>query len=164
MRELDNYANGKIYRIVCSITKKVYIGSTAEINLNNRLRSHAISYTKYLKTGGHYLSSFDVLEHNAYTIEQIEEYPCESRQELCAREGELQLLFRCVNKNFAGRNAKSYYKDNQERIIESSKQYKLKHSEKYNALITCACCNHTYKFSNKYYHKKSKKHLRQETY
>ena len=36
MRELNNYMNGKIYRIVCAESRKVYIGSTAEEDLNNR--------------------------------------------------------------------------------------------------------------------------------
>ena len=112
MRELNNYMNGKIYRIVCAETRKVYIGSTAEEDLNNRLRSHVIAYNKYKNNGGQYVSSYEVLENDCYTIELLEEYPCDSRQELCIREGELQFLYRCVNKNQAGRNKKAYYKDN----------------------------------------------------
>ena len=43
-----NYANGKIYRIVCNTTGKQYIGSTTR-PLSERLNGHKKDLDKYLK-------------------------------------------------------------------------------------------------------------------
>ena len=37
---MNKYQNAKIYKIVCNITNKIYIGSTCEPKLSRRLAGH----------------------------------------------------------------------------------------------------------------------------
>ena len=46
-------------------------------------------------------------------MERIENYPCNSRQEVTRREGWRQRNNECVNHNIAGRTQKEYREDNQ---------------------------------------------------
>lgn len=161
MRKLNNLDNGKIYRIVCGVTKKVYIGSTSEPDLLSRLKTHENSYNRYKKHGGTMLSSYEILKNDNYNIELIEDYPCESNRELHIREGELQLLYRCINKNRAGRDSVGYYKDNREVVLNNVKRYQLENKEKISQqrsrVITCECgCS--FKYCSRTTHRKSKKH------
>lgn len=162
MRELNQLSNGKIYRIICNTTNKVYIGSTCEVELNNRLSAHVNSYNRYKKHGGSLLSSYQIIEHGDYKIELIEEFPCESRKELCKREGELIQLYRCININIAGRGSKEYYKNNKSRLIAGVKSYQQANQEKIrvknNKLIQCEC-GKIIKYGCLYSHHKSKNHL-----
>ena len=43
---MPDYSKGKIYRIVCNTTGKVYIGSTSQDYLSQRLRKHVEEYKK----------------------------------------------------------------------------------------------------------------------
>ena len=81
-----NYQLGKIYKIDCNVTGKVYIGSTCEPTLARRLAGHVGNYKRYLKGTYSYVSSFEVLVSGNYDIVLIESYPCNSKDELHARE------------------------------------------------------------------------------
>ena len=64
-----NYHNGKIYKIVCNITGKVYICSTCKPRLCQRLAGHVRSYRLYLKLcKGNKSTSYDILESGNYDI------------------------------------------------------------------------------------------------
>ena len=87
-----------------------------------------------------------------FYIELIEEYPCNSKQELHAREGYWIRELGTLNKRLAGRTAKEYYTDNRERKItyqkqyakenrDAIKQYKAKHHEGQKVEVTCTVCN-----------------------
>jgi hypothetical protein len=93
-----NYQNGKIYKIVCNITGKVYIGSTTKKYLSQRLVEHIRQYRYYLNTGENYITSLQVLENNNYEIMLLEEYPCSSKDALHARERFYCQSIDCVNK------------------------------------------------------------------
>ena len=60
----------------------------------------------------------------------IENYPCNSRDELTAREGQIIRKYKhdceCVNMFIAGRTGKEYKLDNKEQI----KQYRLENKER----------------------------------
>ena len=43
-----NYQQGKIYKIVCNMTGMVYVGSTCEQRLSQRLARHVLNYKKFL--------------------------------------------------------------------------------------------------------------------
>ena len=75
---MPDYQLGKIYKIECNVTGKVYIGSTCEPILARRLAGHITSYKRYLNGKFHYISSFDVLQNEDYDIVLIESYPCNS--------------------------------------------------------------------------------------
>jgi hypothetical protein len=107
-----NYQDAKIYKIECNETNKIYIGSTCLPTLSKRLAHHVADYKRY-KEGKtkKYMSSFEVLKNNNYDIYLLENYPCNNRDELRAKEGEYIKQFECINKNIAGRTKEQFYKD-----------------------------------------------------
>jgi predicted GIY-YIG superfamily endonuclease len=117
-----NYQNGKIYRIVCNVTGKQYIGSTIS-PLNTRLSQHkkAINCT-----------SSQVLENGDYNIVLIEDYPCERKEQLLARERFYIENMNCVNKKYPLRTQHEWYEDNKERLIEKQKLWNKNNKEKCN--------------------------------
>ena len=84
---VNKYQNSKIYKIVSDKTDKIYIGSTTEKYLSNRLAGHVTNYKRYKEgKSKNYISSFKLLELESYQIILIEAFPCNSKAELCARE------------------------------------------------------------------------------
>jgi len=178
---MPDYQLGKIYKIECNVTEKVYIGSTCEPTLARRLTKHVGSYRCYLNGKFNYISSFDVLQNRNYDIVLIESYPCNSKDELHARERYHTNNIDCVNKN-KGQGMinelgekqynKQYYNDNKDKIIEKSKEYYKQNKEKSkeyyeknkdiilakkNEKHMCICGN-CYTNASKLQHLKSKKH------
>ena len=150
-----NYQLGKIYKIECNVTGKVYIGSTCEPTLARRLTKHVGNYRCYLKGTYLYVSSFDILQNEDYDIVLIESYPCNSKDELHARERYWTNNIDCINKikgqgmlNELGR--KEYQKQYREKNIDI---YHAKYNEKHN----CVCGN-CYTYANKQRHIRSAKH------
>lgn len=84
--ENNKYKRGKIYKIVDNTDMRVYIGSTTQ-TLTKRLITHRVSY-KAFKQGNkkRYYSSHEVMKNGDYTMTLIENYPCNSREELSKRE------------------------------------------------------------------------------
>jgi|TARA_R110000868_G_scaffold362755_1_gene625010 hypothetical protein len=133
---MPNYSQGKIYSIRSYLTDDVYYGSTCQ-KLSDRLAGHKKHYKRWLLNKGRdNYSSFRIFEKDidAY-IELVENYSCNSRIELCKKEGEVIRANVCVNKCIAGRTIKEWYKDNKEQILEQMKQYNQNNKEvisKYN--------------------------------
>ena len=119
-----DYKYGKIYKIVCNTTGYQYIGSTCNPYLSTRLSGHRSDYTQYLKNITHYISSFEVLKNNNYDIILIESYPCETKDQLHARERFYIINNECVNmiKNVGLENELGY--------VEYMKQYRAINKEK----------------------------------
>ena len=134
-----DYKNGKIYKIVCNTTGLQYIGSTCNPYLSTRLAGHRSDYKRYLQNKTRYISSFEVLKNNNYEIILLESYPCETKDQLHARERFYIINNECVNmiKNVGLANElgyieykKQYRTENKEKIAESKKQYYTKNKEK----------------------------------
>ena len=106
-----HYNLAKIYKIVCNQTGLIYIGSCT-ISLSSRLACHKQQLTKRRNC-----SSYKVLENNDFSIILIEDFPCERREQLLARERFWIDSTDCVNKNLPCRTQKEYYTDNREQII-----------------------------------------------
>ena len=118
------YKNSKIYKIVCNTTGLVYIGSTCEPTLARRLAKHKADYTHYLKGKKHYITSYKILENNNYEIILLELYPCNTKDELHARERYyIENINDCVNKVIPTRTQKQYEHDNENAIKERKKKY-----------------------------------------
>jgi hypothetical protein len=97
-----NYENGKIYKIVCD--DKMYIGSTCEEYLSQRLARHVKDLKSYYspnrtckKSRSSVYELFQI-KSSKPEIFLIEEYPCKNKQQLLARERHHIESNDCVNK------------------------------------------------------------------
>jgi len=119
---MPDYSKGKIYTIRCRTDETlIYVGSTIQ-PLSKRW-------------GGHKLDS--VREHNQnrliyitinnnwddWYIELYEVFPCENKEQLCKREGEIIREIGTLNIEIAGRTRKEYINDNKDKFTEYNKQY-----------------------------------------
>ena len=116
---MTNYANGKIYRLVCNETGEQYIGSTTQ-TLGKRLQKHI-----YLSraTGEYACKSKAIIERGKYDIVLIEDYPCDTREQLFTRERHFIETLPCTNKNIPMRSVSEWYQAKRDAIIENAKQY-----------------------------------------
>jgi hypothetical protein len=120
----NKYSRGKIYKLVPKTYEGVYItyyGSTCEKYLSSRLSKHKYDYKNKI------VSSFKLFED--YGIDNIdiilvENYPCNNRYELEARERFYIEGNICLNKAIPTRTYKEYYQDNKEEISEKGKKYR----------------------------------------
>ena len=118
-----NYANGKIYRIVCNISGKQYIGSTTQ-SLSMRLAGHKKDYNYFLKGNKNWITSFEIIKNNDYSIILIENVNCNCKEELFKRERFYIESMSCVNRHVPTRTFAEYYEANKEHIQEWNKQYR----------------------------------------
>jgi len=96
--EENKYSRGKIYKIVSQTNDDIYIGSTCEKYLSKRLGDHACHFRDFVeKDKGTYCSSHEIIKNGDYSIILLEAYPCNSKDELRAREREWQESTSCVN-------------------------------------------------------------------
>ena len=119
-----NYQNSRLYQVVSASNPGInYKGSTTQ-SLASRMAQHRSDYKNYLQgNGGKYLSSFEVMKFPDAKIELIEYYPCNTGEELHAREGQLVRATECVNKNIPGRNVQEWYQDNKDAVLAREKAY-----------------------------------------
>ena len=128
-----NYQNGKIYTIRSFQTDDIYIGSTCN-PLYKRLYHHKKDYKLWKENKTNYTSSFQIIQYEDAYIELLEEYKCNTKQELNRKEGEYIRSMDCVNKNIAGRTQKEYYVDNptyKKEYYEDNKEYYKENNKKY---------------------------------
>ena len=92
-----NYQKGKIYTIRSRNSDNVYVGSTCNV-LRKRIYEHKTDYKNWINGNPKYISSYEVLKDGACYIELFEKYPCNSKDELKRREGEVMRSMECVNK------------------------------------------------------------------
>jgi hypothetical protein len=136
-----NYQQGKIYKIIDNVNGNIYIGSTCKKTLAERLSQHKSRFKLYLEKSleGKY-GSFDIIKNGDYKIILIEEYPCNTKDQLTAREQYWIENTECVNKKRAfitseqqinhNKNYKKiYYEHNKEQILEYQKQYREENNE-----------------------------------
>jgi len=116
---MPDYSKGVIYTIRCLNDPNVYVGSTIQ-SLSVRMGGHRKAYVKNKVLG---FNKEIVKDINNWKIELYENYPCNKREELARREGEIIRQIGTLNKNIAGRNAKEYRTDNKENIIKRQKKY-----------------------------------------
>ena len=125
----NKYQRGKIYKIWDNGYNKCYIGSTCE-DLNRRMAGHKRVYRRYLNGKNENFTVFAIFDDYGVEnckIELLENYPCNSREELRQREGQHQRENECANKQIAGRDNKQYYEENKEVLNGKKKIYVEKH-------------------------------------
>jgi hypothetical protein len=132
MTDTNKYQLGKIYKIVCNTTNKVYVGSTCEPTLAKRLANHKRSYKAYMeKKARGYATSFEIIGGNNYEIVLLENYPCHSRDELHKRERHYIETLECVNRLIPSRTDKEYREDNKELLRQQKKLHYQNNKDAY---------------------------------
>ena len=124
-----DYQKGKIYTIRCyDDDSLIYVGSTTQ-PLAVRWGDHKkccyqdnpkVSICKLMKDKG----------RDKFYMELYEDFPCERKEQLIKREGEVQRLIATVNKVVAGRTNAEWYIDNKEQIAEKDRKYYENNKEK----------------------------------
>jgi hypothetical protein len=126
---MTEYQNSKIYTIRCHTDKDIiYVGSTTQ-PLNKRWGDHkkligtknAISISRIMEEKG--LDNF--------YIELFENYPCNNKEELRRREGQVTRDIGTVNIRIECRTKEEYYQDNREKIQEKNKKWIEENKEYY---------------------------------
>ena len=127
-----DYSKGKIYKLYSIEDESLfYIGSTTKQYLSQRLCKHVSDYNRYLKNKCNYISSIKIIETGNYKIELLEAFPCNSKDELLAREGHyIRQNPECVNKKIEGRTRKQYLEDNKEHLKKKAREWQEKNQEK----------------------------------
>ena len=89
---MPDYSKGKIYAIRAPDTDDVYIGATC-VPLSIRFNNHKADHKR-----GRGTTSGNLIERPGAYIELIEEFPCQNKEQLAAREGEvIRATPNCVN-------------------------------------------------------------------
>lgn len=168
---MPDYQNGKIYTLRSHQTDDIYIGSTIQ-PLSVRLGGHKRAYKNHKDGKYQYDVSFNILDHGDAYIELLENYPCNDKNELTRREGELIRQINCINKDVVRKTEEErkqrrkeqiqrYRIEHKEQMAEQRKQYKEKNKQKImeqrNQKNTCQCGGR-YTSTNKSQHIKTKKH------
>ena len=130
---MPDYSKGKIYKIQCDTTGLVYIGSTTQA-ISQRMSNHISTF----KGGYSLCSSQCVLQKNNYRYSLIEEYPCESREQLNMREQYHIENNDCVNKcrAFSSEDEKKqqimqWREDNRDALLKGKREYYNKNKQKW---------------------------------
>ena len=179
-----DYSQSKIYKIISDLTDMIYIGSTKRVYLSDRLGKHNWEYREWLKGRKNYVSSFEIIKLENFKIVLIENFPCNSKDELVQREQyyidkyksnlvnknnsyitiedkkeykRLQQLNRDKDKKQA--EHKKYVENNKEKVLENNNKSYHKNKYKYHIKIICDCGREIVK-SNLNKHLKSKKHIK----
>lgn len=139
---------------------------------------HRTNYKQYLAGNHNYITSFEILKYDDAVIRLVEECPCENKEQLLRREGQIQQQTEnCVNKHIAGRTQREtyqanknirlqyqadYYHTNKEILCDKNKEYREANREVLNSKarerITCECGCEIAKSSNAK-HRNSQKHI-----
>ena len=142
--QINRYEKGKIYKIVDNGYNECYFGSTIQ-PLYKRLEHHRSIYKSNGCASALILNKYGV---ETCKIELVENYPCDNREELRAREGYYIQNHDCVNKYIPGgvkadwdkryyertkktrkENMKIYYDEHHDEIKTKGKEYRETHKE-----------------------------------
>lgn len=127
---MERYGKARIYKLVGG--GKTYYGSTCE-TLSRRLSGHKADYKRFLNGKRHYnLTAFELLEEPDLDIVLVEEYPCENKDQLRARERYWIENNECVNKFIPTRTMKEWCEDTKELRKAYDKVYRETNKVKIN--------------------------------
>ena len=123
---MPDYSRGKIYTIRSRTDDNlIYVGSTIQA-LSTRFAGHK---AKSIKNPDYKI--YKTINNNwkDWYIELYETFPCQSKDELNKREGEIIRLIGNLNTQIAGRNQQEYNVDNKEKIKELKHEIYLENKE-----------------------------------
>jgi len=149
--DINIYNNGRIYTVRCRTDNNlIYVGSTTQ-PLHKRFHEHKRRLKNSKYNSSLFYSKIIELGFDDFYIELYENYPCNSKEELNKREGEVIREIGTLNSNIAGRTKeeykKIYYEKNKERLKEYKKEYGKHYYESNKDNINT--CNKEYRETNK---------------
>lgn len=100
---MPNYQDGKIYKLICLNTGLIYVGSTCQ-PLCKRLAGHKSTHNS--------TNSKKIIEQGNFIIVLIELFPCETVEQLRAREYEIIQNTTCINRKLLTEAEKIAYQAN----------------------------------------------------
>jgi DNA polymerase III delta prime subunit len=159
-----DYSLGKVYKIVGN--GKIYVGSTCERLLCQRLAGHRRQYNLLLKkVDERYVTSYECVSDPECYIELLELCSCSCKDELLKCEAKWIRELECVNKVVPDRTRKEWYNDNKTKILEKQKAYAEQHVEekKEYAKIYYEIHKEDHRAWQKEYNETNKEHLAQKT-
>lgn len=125
---MPDYSKGKIYTIRCkNDATLIYVGSTIQ-PLSHRWGGHKLDSIRTYSNSLIYKTINN--DWNNWFIELYENYPCENKEELLKREGEIIRLIGNLNTDIPNRTKKEWYEDNADKIKEQKKQYRINNADK----------------------------------
>jgi hypothetical protein len=123
---MPNYQDGKIYTIRCRTDNTlIYVGSTTT-TLPRRIAEHR--YASVSNNNRKLYQSVNNDWENWY-IELYEVFPCENKQELNKREGEIIREIGTLNCEIAGRTNKEWKQENPDKLKLNAQRYHQNHRE-----------------------------------
>jgi hypothetical protein len=174
---MPDYGKSKIYKLISLVSNEIYIGSTTR-PLSLRKGSHISSYKAWLLNKEKYkvCCSYKLIEKGDIDIILIENHPCNSKEELHARERYHIENNDCINirlpiktKEEIREMKRKYWEDNYDYLYGLIKKDKIENPEKYKQFyknkyqlskdkrFVCDCGSDI-KLNNKYEHFQSNKH------
>ena len=121
---MRDYKQGKIYTIRCKYDDSlIYVGSTVE-RLCVRMSKHRGKSKRDECINKPLYQEVNKTTWDDWYIELYEDCPCESKEQLNKREGQIIREIGTLNKQIAGRTKKEFYRENFEKIREKQKQYR----------------------------------------
>ena len=171
-KQIIDYSKNIIYKLVCNDlnVKDIYVGHTT--NFIKRKQGHKnVCYN--LDHKSYNLKVYKIIRENGgwlnWSMIEIEKYPCNDKNEACARERYwYELLNANMNsvcptfkvekrKEYEKEYYEKYYEQNVHKILKYNKEYRDNNKDKINEKHHCQCGGF-YTNSNKAQHIKSKKH------
>ena len=123
---MPDYSKGKIYKIYCNITGETYYGSTVN-TLAKRMHTHRDVAKENSKNS---YTSKSIMARGDYDYSLVENYKCNNKQELHARERYWIENNECVNRKVPGRTPKEWYQNNKDKILKIQKVYVEENKDK----------------------------------
>jgi hypothetical protein len=124
---MPDYQRGKIYKITSG--DLTYVGSTTEPTLARRLSQHVTHYNRWKDGKRGKITSFEVISLGNYEITLLELCPCNSRDELNARERYWVETLKCVNRCIPGRTQKEYKEVHKEFVSNLTKTWQQENQD-----------------------------------
>ena len=126
---MPDYNKGKIYTIRSKTDDTlIYVGSTIQ-QLSVRIGGHKIK-SRDIKYQNRLIYKTINNNWDDWYIELYEEYPCENKEQLCKREGEVISEIGTLNTRIECRTLKEYTEDNKDKITIKQKTYRENNKDK----------------------------------
>lgn len=118
----NKYSRGKIYRLVNDIDDEVYIGSTCDMLAKRKAKHKSLTIKAQNRK---VYSHLNQIGWDNVSIILIENYPCNSIEELKARERYwIEEMKPSLNKYIPLRTRTEYLEENKDKISQQKKEYR----------------------------------------